>query len=1137
MADIVEKLQLEQKPVPRKRKGVAIKLGSDRGGPRISVINRLEEGYDRDALRRRLKELQVTMGEIVPTKTGAPPTPAALPVVKMAAPPSRVVVPKKKKVTVKAKGKAKAKKIKGRIRIGSIYKGTITGIEDVPRKPVRARLLKGIKLKSAATARKFTDVEARLTRVGEKTIAEHLRPPEPAVRVLASAYYRNNREIFVNFIDTLFQRYRTALEELPSTISCEKGSGPFRLLTHQEIVRDYMNLFTPYRGLLLYHGLGAGKTCASIAIAEGLRTSSSKKVFILTPASLRQNYINELKICGNPLFRANQFWEFVSTTQRPELAEAFAKVLKIPLSFINKQKGAWFVDLSKPPNYDTLGIEHKVALNEQIDLMISAKYQFLNYNGWTQAHLDRIARNGNPFDDRVVIIDEAHNFVGRIANKLSKPQSLSYRVYEYMLSAQRCRFVFLTGTPLINYPNEIAVLFNMLRGYIIQFSLTVNIQTAKKINQKSIETILRGLKRQLYDYVEYSPSSKTIIITRNPFGFVSKYNKALYEGIALEAQGAQKTTSKGTTVVPKVPALLDDRAFISEIKKILAANGIKVIGDSSKSFKALPDNLKDFTAQFIDSRTGEIKNENLLQRRILGLTSYFKSPREELMPSFDPDQDFYVVDVPMSDYQFSIYEKAREGERAMELRNARKRKRAGGQGDQEDTVSTYRIFSRAFCNFVFPQDIGRPLPQQGQDIVGAAKTSGIEEDALDIVSVDEQLANVDGRFDQSDAEVLAKLASARKTSGYDKRIRQALVALTKKAGDYLSPAGLETYSPKFLSILETIQTKAGLHLVYSQFRTLEGIGIFSMVLEQNGFAQFRIIKSPATGKWTIDTAPADVGKPCFALYTGTEKREEKEIIRNIYNSNWDKIPLQLAEELRARASNNDHGEIIRVFMITSSGAEGITLKNTRFVHIMEPYWHPARIEQVIGRARRICSHNSLPADEQNITVYIYLMVFTEAQLVPAEAGGMASNALLQKDTSKIERGVPYTSDQALFEISNTKKDINNQILRIVKSSAMDCGLHARAEDKEPIICLSFGNVPPNRFTTAPALTTEPEHDRQRRLNLKKITWKAEVVTIRQKRYALKRFKPRLSAAKAPEGELYDYESYLRARTPRWSSYL
>jgi len=102
------------------------------------------------------------------------------------------------------------------------------------------------------------------------------------------------------------------------------------------------------------------------------------------------------------------------------------------------------------------------------------------------------------------------------------------------------------------------------------------------------------------------------------------------------------------------------------------------------------------------------------------------------------------------------------------------------------------------------------------------------------------------------------------------------------------------------------------------------------------------------------------------------------------------------------AANNNHGEIIKVFMITSSGAEGISLKNTRYVHILEPYWHPVRMEQVIGRARRICSHENLPDDERRVNVYLYLMRFTDEQLVPAAIkGGMASKGLLEKDVSQI----------------------------------------------------------------------------------------------------------------------------------------
>ena len=50
------------------------------------------------------------------------------------------------------------------------------------------------------------------------------------------------------------------------------------------------------------------------------------------------------------------------------------------------------------------------------------------------------------------------------------------------------------------------------------------------------------------------------------------------------------------------------------------------------------------------------------------------------------------------------------------------------------------------------------------------------------------------------------------------------------------------------------------------------------------------------------------------------------------------------------------------------------------VHLMEPYWHPVRLEQVIGRARRICSHQDLPEKDRNVTVNLYLMQFSESQL-------------------------------------------------------------------------------------------------------------------------------------------------------------
>ena len=58
-----------------------------------------------------------------------------------------------------------------------------------------------------------------------------------------------------------------------------------------------------------------------------------------------------------------------------------------------------------------------------------------------------------------------------------------------------------------------------------------------------------------------------------------------------------------------------------------------------------------FSNMFIDDKTKEIKNAIQFQKRIMGLTSYFKSANEKLLPKFNPDENIQLETVEMSDYQ------------------------------------------------------------------------------------------------------------------------------------------------------------------------------------------------------------------------------------------------------------------------------------------------------------------------------------------------------------------------------------------------------------------------------------------------------------------------------------------------------
>ena len=99
-----------------------------------------------------------------------------------------------------------------------------------------------------------------------------------------------------------------------------------------------------------------------------------------------------------------------------------------------------------------------------------------------------------------------------------------------------------------------------------------------------------------------------------------------------------------------------------------------------------------------------------------GHISYFKSAKEDLLPSYVLDENdniFHLVVTDMSDLQFGEYQKIRKREADREKvskKNAKKQQHGGEQLFK--IASSYRIESRLCCNFVFPDPPGRPMPDK-----------------------------------------------------------------------------------------------------------------------------------------------------------------------------------------------------------------------------------------------------------------------------------------------------------------------------------------------------------------------------------------------------------------------------------------
>jgi len=367
---------------------------------------------------------------------------------------------------------------------------------------------------------------------------------------------------------------------------------------------------------------------------------------------------------------------------------------------------------------------------------------------------------------------------------------------------------------------------------------------------------------------------------------------------------------------------------------------------------------------------------------------------------------------------------------------------------------------------------------------------------------------------------------------YRRRIAHVLDEMHLRRNELLMGDGLSMYSPKFAKIIENVTdtNNPGLHLIYSQFRTLEGIALMKLVLEANGYAEFKIHKVLGTNEWEMVESDEDAGKPKFALHTGTESDEEKKIMLDIYNSKWTKVPTRIVNRLRdAGKENNFLGETIKVLMITSSGAEGVNLKNTRFVHIVEPYWHMVRLQQVIGRARRICSHQDLPEELRTVQVYLYMSVISDENvdmdkhkdLMLRDVSRLTRNMTTNLDESTmLGRYVRHldnkpsiiTTDQRLFERALEKDQVNTQILTAVKEASMDCTLYDNKS--EGLTCYNFGQVTTNAFGSHPTLKRDLED---------KDIKETEVVKRSYREYM---YKGITYAQDKRTGELYNMSDYL-----------
>ena len=929
-----------------------------------------------------------------------------------------------------------------------------------------------------------------------------------SINIKEGKYLIPHRKAFVDFVNNEF--YRDILRQTKDS----------KLNVYQLLVREYLSTETPYRGLLVYHGLGTGKTATAISMAE--MASSDMKITTLLPASLESNFIGEVKVWGkNELDIEGSSWSFIPIkeietndkvrkdlynkynvtnevlksisnhtirvvkqqirqtliTADPELlnkkALLFSK-MKIEYNKVSSEvlsmKGFWKHGPSGK-KYSGMDRYQKIFLECQIHKLVQLKYNFIHYNplptikksdtiridsddedifeedviqrgnelikqNLIQKLNHNISKHGveSPFYEETIIIDEVHNFVREVVNDSGSSRTF----YEWIINAEKVKLIFLSGTPIINKPSEISILYNMLKGKQNIYTLTVKSNEEpqdiiEKLNDifykdKSPIELFHVSRKEGKLVISFTMNQESFVSVMNPENkliYTSADNKYSYKQFIKAIYTGLKKVFDKSDITP------DDQTASSSYKKPIKydkqlnipfyrSQNLFEIKDKGE-IRDLSDNENFMDYFFLDNFEIDDQKKTLLRRMLMGLTSYYPIDRSQIGsmptvvdPQVTPGYENYMITekmtveaCQMSSLQFNKYIEVWRSEKKKDLIRQMKRHL------HEELPFDFNIRTRQICNMVYKDDEFRYIR--------------------------------DG--DRS----------------YSKKMEQYEELKQNKLLEYENK--LAEFSPKLHRIIKNILKfrdgiqPTGKVLIYSDFRGDSGGEIVEHVLRANGYSLY-------------DPTEPTSNSLKFTFITGEEGVDQRKKNMEAFND-----------------SSNKHGEHIQVMVISGAGAEGISLTCVRQVHILEPFWNFVRIDQVFGRAIRLHSHDELEANDRNVEEYLYLTTLPSGSSIEAiyqsiqgwdsvpELSDVKAEIAESKNKDIKEiidmiQNVGQSVDQKIFAIMEKKYKVSQNIIDIIKESSLDCIQHTRDDPSINEKCIRFSNLLMHEIAYFPGISAE-----------------------------------------------------------------
>jgi len=254
---------------------------------------------------------------------------------------------------------------------------------------------------------------------------------------------------------------------------------------------------------------------------------------------------------------------------------------------------------------------------------------------------------------------------------------------------------------------------------------------------------------------------------------------------------------------------------------------------------------------------------------------------------------------------------------------------------------------------------------------------------------------------------------------FQKKTKNELCAYFKDVIMFFENPKTEDYPAKEEHVIRVIMTAE----FYKNYREVEERKS-SLWSKKNPWTFLTVVRQATNAvdpclkcQWAVDKILEGNKTLVYSAFV-THGVKKLQTILNDLKIKYVEVTGGMSMEARKKAVSRYNSNKVNVMFITKAGGEGLDLKGTRNVILLEKSWNRPNEEQIIGRAVRFRSHSQLPKDEQKVDVY-HLIITKPAQ------------SMRDKGDEK------ESADEMLEKITIEKEEKNSMFLKLLKSASID----------------------------------------------------------------------------------------------------